>query len=45
MSNAPGSEPVAAIDLPVLPLTDAPVNGGAADEDASPLDVPAFLRR
>ena len=30
-------------DLPVLPLGDAAE--GAADEDSSPLDVPAFLRR
>jgi cell division protein FtsZ len=32
------------VDLPALPLTDASPNG-SADEDASPLDVPAFLRR
>jgi hypothetical protein len=31
-------------DLPVLPLGDA-AEGAPADEDSSPLDVPAFLRR
>ena len=32
------------MDLPALPLSD-PAAAGGADEDASPLDVPAFLRR